>query len=95
MAEKQNAAKGASEAELYNGIVRKVKAKFAEKPGHTGQEVSDEIARRWAKSQGRKFTPAPKPLAAEIPKIAGSNGPLGGDGREPGKPFKIQLPDEE
>ena len=53
-----------SETEVYQEIVADVKAVFAKKPPQSasGDTVSFEIARRWAKHKGRKFD-APKPDA--------------------------------
>ena len=89
-----------SEQEVYAQIVADVKAKAAkEAPGKmTGDQVSHEIQRRWAKYKGRPFD-TPKPdgpggvgsTAASAPPGERAVGPI----KQVEGPQKLQTPEVE
>ena len=102
-AEQKNAPRpvAAGEEGAYAQIVAHTKARFAQldRP-YAGEEVSAEIARRWAKHCKRKYDgPEPK-TPADVPSMPFA--PTAGDleetpaveERKPGALGKVRLPDD-
>ena len=86
-----------NEKEQYAAIVLEVKKEFASKM-HAGDEVSYEIAKRWAKAKGEKFA-APKPKgAADVPVTKNAPSPpgfgdAGGNERQLTGGLRIKTPE--
>ncbi len=59
----------AEAATRYAEIVAEVKSKYAKKPAKSfaGEEVTEEIRKRWAKECGVKFEPAEPPVPMPEP----------------------------
>jgi hypothetical protein len=88
----------------YAEIVAQVKEEFSdalEPRHHTGDEVSYEIAKRWAKRNKRKvegdkpLTPAEVPRSTDAPTAPGFEEPGNIGARKPGGSLTVKAPDED